>query len=276
MDHRQYHASVGICPGMPGDIVAVQRNHCVHYAMNVGGNYIIHRANPATEGAVAVRVPDQGVHICKQLFTDYARPGEQWWVHNMFDDQLQPLPVDQIMIRAHGKLGEPGYSLISQNCEHFVNWCRYDKAVSAQVDTVLSTVANEAGTTAVRKGAHLGAIGGRVGSSFGASAGRVIGSVVGATVDRNEAVRAEQDGVPASGRNREQEWAEKGRDIGQKSVGVIGAVGAAAVGGVWGFVSGGVSGASRVAADHNVTRDNFTNVAGQVVSASTGPAAART
>ena len=41
--------------------------------------------------------------------------------------------VEQRIKRAQGRLGENHYHLISNNCEHFVNWCFYGKHKSEQV-----------------------------------------------------------------------------------------------------------------------------------------------
>jgi hypothetical protein len=40
--------------------------------------------------------------------------------------------------RARSRLGEDGYRLLTNNCEHFVEWCLYDVARSFQVEKALS------------------------------------------------------------------------------------------------------------------------------------------
>jgi hypothetical protein len=39
--------------------------------------------------------------------------------------------------RARSRLGEKQYRLLSNNCEHFVEWCRHDAHRSFQVETAL-------------------------------------------------------------------------------------------------------------------------------------------
>ena len=262
-----YASTYLLCPGVAGDIVAVQRNHCVHYVVNVGDNCVIHRTNPNVDRVDGAKVDGRAL-IVKEAFSSYARAGETWWVHNMFDHAWPSLPPAVIVARAHSKLGETGYSIVSENCEHFATWCRYDKAVSAQVDNALSTIANDVGTEAVATGAQFGAAGGRVGAAVGAAAGRVIGQVFGAVADQREADMAARGAAVPSGRCRQNEWANTGRAYGEKGVGLVGAVGAAAFGGLVGAIGGGARGVAKVADHHNVDRRNVTGIATQVVRAS--------
>jgi hypothetical protein len=46
------------------------------------------------------------------------------YINNSKDGVLRPLPVDEILHRAHKALGYEGYDLIFHNCEHFAHWCR--------------------------------------------------------------------------------------------------------------------------------------------------------
>jgi hypothetical protein len=48
-----------------------------------------------------------------------------------------PFPCEQIVQRARSRLGENSYRLLTNNCEHFVEWCFYDEQRSFQVDRAL-------------------------------------------------------------------------------------------------------------------------------------------
>lgn len=52
---------------------------------------------------------------------------------------------DEVVRRAEGRLGEKGYDLFSNNCEHFVYWCKTGKDKSEQVANVQGWVAGLAG-----------------------------------------------------------------------------------------------------------------------------------
>jgi hypothetical protein len=48
-----------------------------------------------------------------------------------------PYEARDIVARARSRLGEHRYRLLSNNCEHFVEWCLYDVARSFQVERAL-------------------------------------------------------------------------------------------------------------------------------------------
>jgi hypothetical protein len=48
-----------------------------------------------------------------------------------------PFEVRDIVERARSRLGEHRYRLLSNNCEHFVEWCLYGEHRSFQVDRAL-------------------------------------------------------------------------------------------------------------------------------------------
>jgi hypothetical protein len=47
-------------------------------------------------------------------------------------------PVEETLQRARSRLGESRYRLLSNNCEHFVEWCLYDVHRSFQVERALN------------------------------------------------------------------------------------------------------------------------------------------
>jgi hypothetical protein len=50
-------------------------------------------------------------------------------------DQLKPqYPPEEIVQRARSRLGENDYRLLTNNCEHFCNWCRSGVSRSEQVE----------------------------------------------------------------------------------------------------------------------------------------------
>ena len=45
-----------------------------------------------------------------------------------------------VVQRAINKLGETGYNLVTNNCEHFAHWCKTGKHVSSQVNRYLTPI----------------------------------------------------------------------------------------------------------------------------------------
>lgn len=56
------------------------------------------------------------------------------------DELLKRKPQDEIIKYAKEHLGEGGYNLITNNCEHFSNRCAFGEGSSEQVDDVLNVL----------------------------------------------------------------------------------------------------------------------------------------
>ncbi len=48
------------------------------------------------------------------------------------------LPASEVVNRARSRLGENRYRLLTNNCEHFVEWCLHDASRSFQAETALA------------------------------------------------------------------------------------------------------------------------------------------
>ncbi len=96
-----------------------------HHGIYVGGGKVIHY------GALVydiVRRPVEEVTL--EAFAG-GRP-----IFVVQHDSL-PFDVNQIIERARSRLGEHRYRLLTNNCEHFVEWCLYGEQRSFQVERAL-------------------------------------------------------------------------------------------------------------------------------------------
>jgi lecithin:retinol acyltransferase len=55
------------------------------------------------------------------------------WVRSRTRDDFVP---SEVVRRARSRLGEDGYSVFSNNCEHFCEWCQYGEHHSHQVEAL--------------------------------------------------------------------------------------------------------------------------------------------
>uniref|UniRef100_A0A0N5BI18 LRAT domain-containing protein n=1 Tax=Strongyloides papillosus TaxID=174720 RepID=A0A0N5BI18_STREA len=55
-------------------------------------------------------------------------------INNSFDKECEPLPKGDFRSRVLSKVGESRYCLLSNNCEHFAKWVRYDISISRQAN----------------------------------------------------------------------------------------------------------------------------------------------
>jgi hypothetical protein len=61
-----------------------------------------------------------------------------WIIKRVFGGEINPFPPQETIERARSKLGEQGYNLLLNNCEHFAFWCKTGVAKSTQVDDILA------------------------------------------------------------------------------------------------------------------------------------------
>ncbi|VDL80059.1 unnamed protein product [Nippostrongylus brasiliensis] len=75
---------------------------------------------------------------------DAVAGGDLVRVNNEHDIDHQPFPPRIVVERATMKLGEGNYNIVSNNCEHFVKWCRYGNSISRQAIAAKSMVLTSA------------------------------------------------------------------------------------------------------------------------------------
>ncbi|MXQ90703.1 hypothetical protein E5288_WYG016024 [Bos mutus] len=140
-----------------GDLIEIVRGPYSHWAVYVGGGYVVHLA-PLSEiagaggasimSAVADRAIVKKERLCDVVGRDPYR------VNNKHDDKYNPFPPSKIVQWAEELVGrELCYSLTSKNCEHFVNELRYGVSRSDQVrDAVTAATISGVGLIALSAG----------------------------------------------------------------------------------------------------------------------------
>ncbi|XP_005088861.1 phospholipase A and acyltransferase 2 [Aplysia californica] len=133
-----------------GDLVEFKRGVYSHWGVYVGNEDIIHLAGEDNDG-INANVQAQHVltvsghrfdkaKVCRANFWTIVG-ADPAYKNNTRDNKWSPFPPHQVVKNALEKVGKKGYSLLYENCEHFAKWCRYGKAKSDQVDTVVTGVA---------------------------------------------------------------------------------------------------------------------------------------
>ncbi|XP_038621274.1 phospholipase A and acyltransferase 5-like [Tachyglossus aculeatus] len=121
----------------PGDLIEISRGCYCHWAIYVGGGYVVHLAPLskfpwACSTSIMSAQLDRAVVKGELLHKVAGR--DKYRVNNKHDAIYQPLPVTEIIRKAKELMGrEVCYDLFSKNCEHFVNELRYGVARSDQV-----------------------------------------------------------------------------------------------------------------------------------------------
>ncbi|XP_037024013.2 lecithin retinol acyltransferase isoform X2 [Artibeus jamaicensis] len=132
-----------------GDILEVPRTHLTHYGIYLGNNRVAHlmpdvllaltddkelTKNVVSNKRLILGVLGKVASIRVDTVDDFAY-GAKILVNHL-DKYLKKKPLlnEEVAQRAEKMLGNTTYSLLWNNCEHFVTYCRFDTAVSPQVD----------------------------------------------------------------------------------------------------------------------------------------------
>ena len=121
-----------------GDHIRVSRGLYSHHGIYASDDCIIHFAS----NEVGHETDPEYASICITDLASFQKEGSIE-VREFSQEELlvKRSPQDTINY-AFTKLGEKGYDLINNNCEHFANLCLFDKKVSSQVDNIKDFFAN--------------------------------------------------------------------------------------------------------------------------------------
>lgn len=149
----QRHASRGPTPALRrGDLLEVPRTLFTHYGIYLGDKQVAHLIpdilpvftsdqklinTVITNKRLIVGCMYRCATVRVDTLEDFAY-GSSILVNRM-DKMMksQALPNEEVAKRAEKLIGEIAYSLLWNNCEHFVTYCRYGSAASRQTEKVL-------------------------------------------------------------------------------------------------------------------------------------------
>jgi transposase InsO family protein len=109
-----------------GSHLVTSRRGYLHHGIYVGGGKIVHYAGLA-----------HGIHrrpVEETTLDRFAR-GRLVWVRS---DPPPTFSSREVIHRARSRIGEDGYRLLTNNCEHFCEWCLHGEHRSYQVDAWLA------------------------------------------------------------------------------------------------------------------------------------------
>src|SRR5882724_6070408 len=112
-------------PLLASHIVTPRRGY-LHHGIYVGGGKIVHYAGLAHG---LRRSPVEETTLDR-----FAR-GRPVWVRS---DAPPTFSRREVIHRARSRVGEDGYRLLTNNCEHFCEWCLHGEHRSYQVDALLA------------------------------------------------------------------------------------------------------------------------------------------
>uniref|UniRef100_A0A4W5PMG0 Lecithin retinol acyltransferase n=1 Tax=Hucho hucho TaxID=62062 RepID=A0A4W5PMG0_9TELE len=124
-----------------GDLLEVPRTLFTHFGIYLGDNRVDKHSIQVmvTNTRLVLGVLSKSASIRVDTVEDFAYGASI--LLNVMDTAVQKRPLDgeEIARRAEKMVGKIPYSLLWNNCEHFVTYCRYGSAISIQTDKTMST-----------------------------------------------------------------------------------------------------------------------------------------
>lgn len=115
-----------------GDHIRVNRGIYSHHGIYVSDEEVIHFTGTEDDSIL-----DWSKNEVIKTGIDYFLRGGKLEVKEYTEDELSDLyPVEHIVIYARACLGDRGYNLVFNNCEHFANVCTLGRFRSKQVENV--------------------------------------------------------------------------------------------------------------------------------------------
>ncbi|HNR34787.1 MAG TPA: lecithin retinol acyltransferase family protein [Candidatus Hydrogenedentes bacterium] len=112
-----------------GDHIRVRRLGYWHHGIDCGDGTVIHYSGELFDNK-------RHASIQRTSMAEFTRGGcVETVVHDKSDNP------DCVMMRAESRLGESGYGIFTNNCEHFARWCQTGRHESPQVRSLLRTAA---------------------------------------------------------------------------------------------------------------------------------------
>ncbi len=122
-------------PPVMGDHIRVKRMHGIytHHGIYVSDNEVIHFTGTDDDN-----IMDSSKNMVISSDLNFFLKGGELEVKEYTDEEFQDLYApDQIVTYARSCLGDDGYNLIFNNCEHFANVCTLGRFRSHQVERLL-------------------------------------------------------------------------------------------------------------------------------------------
>ncbi|KAM4579416.1 phospholipase A and acyltransferase 4-like [Fundulus diaphanus] len=118
----------------PGDLIEIFRSTYQHWAVYIGGGYVVHLVvDSVSSSGCTVPVP-RGMGVVLKEKLEEVVGNDRWRINNSLDKKYRPQQVYAIVKQATGFIDtQLPYNVVTSNCEHFANDLRYGKAICRQV-----------------------------------------------------------------------------------------------------------------------------------------------
>ncbi len=116
-----------------GDAIRIRIGSIYHYGIFVSEDEVIQFGLPPVD---LVGRKDEDIVVLATPMEEFALGNIVEVAKFSFLEKRKRFSPDDTVMRARARLGEGGYSLIHNNCEHFVNECLFGEKSSQQIDEI--------------------------------------------------------------------------------------------------------------------------------------------
>ncbi|MCR4617181.1 MAG: lecithin retinol acyltransferase family protein [Lachnospiraceae bacterium] len=108
-----------------------------HYGVFISDEEVIQFGkNPALlEG-----VPESEVRVCSTDIDEFRNGGFPEFADLTISEKLKRFKTDKIIDTARSRIGQDGYNIVFNNCEHFAYECIFGKKYSSQSETAKEVI----------------------------------------------------------------------------------------------------------------------------------------
>lgn len=123
-----------------GAHLRVQIQSIYHHGIYIGNDEVIQFGLP-----IDMLRPKEEVKVLVSTVEEFLQGG--FLEVRVFDRKERKLKNEdsQIVEIAKSKIGEGGYDIVHNNCEHFANFCIFNKKESKQIDDIRSEIRKKLG-----------------------------------------------------------------------------------------------------------------------------------
>ena len=124
----------------PGDMVRVRiRSGVWHYGVVTGENEVVQFGPPPRGPAV----PAEEIRVCTGTLDDFAGDSIVEVAKLGLAEKARRIRPAETVRLARASIGQGGYDILKNNCEHFATRCVFGRARSEQADRALGNTARD-------------------------------------------------------------------------------------------------------------------------------------
>lgn len=116
-----------------GDQIRVFRGFYYHHGIYESDDAVYHFASP-----VGSEISPETAVVHKTTLEKFLNGGELEVREYTSEEMLKKRKPEEVIAYAKAHIGEKGYNIVSNNCEHFSNRCAFGSSDSDQVKSVLN------------------------------------------------------------------------------------------------------------------------------------------